>query len=85
MGPIFLPNICLFDPFGRNLRETFPGRTIAAPAEQPEDQWDFVYHTALVGVLFPNTEAVMHVDHLEIWRIFPSADAVNQFHMCLAF
>ena len=37
VGPIFLPNMCLFDAFGRNLRETFPRRTIAALADQPED------------------------------------------------
>ena len=85
VGPIFLPNMCLFDAFGRNLRETFPRRTIAALAEKPEDQWDFVHHTALVYVLFPNTVVVMQADHLEIWRIFPSADAVDQSHMYLEF
>ncbi len=85
VAPIFLPNMCLFDAFGRNLREAFPRRTITELMDKPEAEWDFVYHSALVYVLYPNTVFVMQADHAEVWRIFPSKDAVDQAHMYLEF
>ncbi len=85
VAPIFIPNMCLFDAFGRNLREVFPRRSVASLADQPPEGWDFVYHSALVYVLFPNTVFVMQADHAEVWRIFPSPDGVDKAHMYLEF
>ena len=85
VGPIFIPNLCLFDPFGLNLRETLPRRTIVELRERPESEWDLVTHSALVYVLFPNTVFVMQADHAEIWRVFPDGDKVDECVMYLDF
>jgi phenylpropionate dioxygenase-like ring-hydroxylating dioxygenase large terminal subunit len=85
VGPIFIPNLCLFDGFGLNLRETLPRRTIVELNEQPEDDWDLVKHTAMVYVLFPNTVVVMQADHLETWRVYPVPGKPDECVTCLDF
>lgn len=71
VAPIFVPNLCLFDAFGRNLRETLPRRTISECRNTPRSDWDLIRHSAIVYVLFPNTVFVMQQDHAEVWRCFP--------------
>ncbi len=85
VGPIFLPNLCLFEAFGPHLRETLPRRTIEGLRGAPEADWDLIQHTALVYVLFPNTVLIMQVDHVETWRVFPVADKVDECVMYLDF
>ena len=75
--PLFLPNLCLFDPFGPHLREIFPRRTITGLRARPESDWDLITHTAVIYVLFPSTVIVMQGDHAELWRIFPDADRTD--------
>lgn len=74
VAPILIPNMCLLHTFGKNLRETFPRRTITDVKSQDEKDWDLVWHTAIVYVLFPNTVFVMQADHAEVWRIYPDGD-----------
>jgi phenylpropionate dioxygenase-like ring-hydroxylating dioxygenase large terminal subunit len=71
VGPLLFGNLCLLDGFGRNLRETLPRKTLLDLKDQPEADWDLIYHTAMVYVLFPNTVFVMQRDHAEVWRCFP--------------
>jgi len=85
VGPIFIPNLCLFHPFGLNLRETLPRRTIAGLQALPEAEWDLITHTAIVYVLFPNTVFVMQADHIETWRVYPVGDRVDECVMYLDF
>jgi nitrite reductase/ring-hydroxylating ferredoxin subunit len=85
VGPIFIPNLCLMDGFGPNLRETLPRRSIVELRARPESEWDLIFHTALVYVLFPNTVLVMQADHVEIWRIFPAGDKVDECVIYLDF
>ena len=85
MGPIFIPNLCLFHGFGRNLRETLPRRSIDTLRDRPEEEWDLVKHTALVYQLFPNSVFVMQADHAEIWRVFPKVDRVDACVVELGF
>jgi phenylpropionate dioxygenase-like ring-hydroxylating dioxygenase large terminal subunit len=85
VGPIFFPNLCLFEAFGPHLRETLPRRTIETLRAKPEAEWDLIPHTALVYVLFPNTVLVMQGDHVETWRVFPNADKVGECVMYLDF
>ncbi len=85
VGPIFVPNLCLFEAFGPHLRETLPRRTIEGLRGTPEAEWDLIPHSALVYVLFPNTVLVMQIDHVETWRIFPAADKVDECVMYLDF
>ena len=85
VGPIFFPNLCLFKGFGPHLRETLPRRSIENLRGVPEAEWDLIPHTALVYVLFPNTVLVMQMDHVEIWRVFPADDKVDECVMYLDF
>lgn len=85
VAPIFFPNLCLFDAFGRNLRETLPRRTIVELRNQPPETWDVIKHTAIVYVLFPNTVFVMQADHAEVWRVFPCNDRSDQSVVLLEF
>ena len=85
VGPIFFPNLCLFEGFGPHLRETLPRRSIEAFRQQPEAEWNLVPHTALVYVLFPNTVLVMQADHVETWRVYPADDKVDECVMYLEF
>ena len=82
VAPIFLHNVCLFHPFGLNMRETLPRRSINDMRKQPENEWDLVKHTAIVYVLFPNSVIVMQGDHAEVWRVFPVGRKVDE---CVAF
>ena len=85
VAPIFFPNLCLLDTFGRNLRETLPRRTITEMRDQPSENWDLVKHTAIVYVLFPNTVFVMQADHAEVWRVFPRNGRTDQSVTFLEF
>ncbi len=85
VAPIFFPNLCLFDAFGRNLRETLPRRTIVEQRETPPQTWDLIRHTAMVYVLYPNTVFVMQADHAEVWRVFPRHDRPDQSVVHLQF
>lgn len=85
VNPIFLPNLCLVHEFGLNLREILPRRSIETLRAKAEDDWDLVYHCALVYVLFPNTVVVMQADHVELWRIFPDGDRTDACVMTLEF
>ena len=78
VDPLFFPNLCLFDAFGPHLREAFARRTITAMRPRPESEWDLVTHTALVYLLFPNAVLVIQGDHVEIWRIYPAGDRVDE-------
>jgi len=85
VAPIFFPNLCLFDAFGRNLRETLPRRSIVNLRDEPQKTWDLVKHTAIVYVLFPNTVFVMQGDHAEIWRTYPRNGRADQSVTYLEF
>ncbi len=82
VAPIFLHNVCLFHPFGFNIRETLPRRSISDMRKLPESDWDLVTHTAIVYILFPNSVIVMQGDHAEVWRVFPVERKVDE---CVAF
>jgi phenylpropionate dioxygenase-like ring-hydroxylating dioxygenase large terminal subunit len=82
VAPIFLHNVCLFHPFGFNIRETLPRRSISQMRELPESAWDLVKHSAIVYILFPNSVIVMQSDHAEVWRVFPVDHKVDE---CVAF
>ena len=85
VAPIFFPSLCLFEPFGRNLRETLPRRSIVELRDKPASDWDLIRHTAIVYVLFPNTVFVMQADHAEVWRVFPSDARADRSHVDLEF
>lgn len=85
VGPIFIPNLCLFHPFGLNLRETLPRRSILDLRDRPEAEWDLVTHSAIVYVLFPNTVFIMQADHIETWRVYPQGDRPDRCVMYLDF
>lgn len=85
VAPIFLHNVCLFHPFGFNIRETLPRRSILDMRGLPEAEWDLVKHTAIVYILFPNSVVVMQSDHAEVWRVFPWERKVDECVAVLDF
>ena len=85
VGPLLYGNLCLMDAFGRNLRETLPRRSIVELKDQPEADWNLIYHSAMVYVLFPNTVFVMQRDHAEVWRCFPVDDDPAKSRVLLEF
>lgn len=82
VAPLFLHNVCLFHPFGLNMRETLPRHSIMEMRDLPESEWDLIKNTAIVYVLFPNSVIVMQRDHAEVWRVFPLDRKVDE---CVAF
>lgn len=78
VNAVFLPNCTAFAGFGPNGRLMGVRRTIEELRGAPEDGWRLIPHATIVWVLFPNTVVVMQIGHLEIWRLFPGDDPVNQ-------
>lgn len=78
VNDVFLPNCGPFDAFGRNGRIMGVRRTIEELRGQPEADWSLIPHATIVWLLFPNTVVVLQMGHLEIWRLFPGDDPVNQ-------
>jgi len=85
VAPIFHPNLCLFDDFGASFREYLPRRSIAEAQERPEDEWDAVWHSAIVYYLPPNAIFVMQQDHAEVWRMFPKDGQPGKAEVYLDF
>lgn len=85
VAPLFYANVCLFDAFGRHLREVLPRTSLETQKGLPESEQDFIAHNTLVYVLFPNTVFVMQVDHIETWRVFPVKGKVDECVMFLDF
>lgn len=71
VAPLFIPNLCHVERFGRHVREVLPRRSVTELADTPPERWDLVAHSALVYVLFPSTVLVMQLDHIETWRVAP--------------
>jgi len=85
VGPLFISNLCLFDAYGKHLREVLPRRSVETQKDLPAEEWDFIAHNTLVYVLFPNTVFVVQVDHIETWRVYPVKGKVDECVMYLDF
>lgn len=81
VGPIFQPNLNVFDAFGRNGRLIIPRRSMLEMRTEPESRWNFLKHSAIVYTLFPNALLVWQGDHFETWRAFPVAGSASR---CIA-
>ena len=78
VGPIFYNNLCLFEAHGLHHWMAVVRKSIETLREKPQEEWDFIKHTAISYQLFPNTIFTMQADHVETWRIFPVDNKVNQ-------
>jgi phenylpropionate dioxygenase-like ring-hydroxylating dioxygenase large terminal subunit len=78
VAPLFVRNLALFDPFGRNHRLIGVRKSIERLRAMPEDKWDILPHATILMNIFPNTVLVMQTDHAEVYRIFPDHDHANQ-------
>ena len=78
VNAVFMPNCSPFASFGPNLRMMGVRRTLEELREKPEADWNLIPHATLVWILFPNTVVVMQIGHLELWRLFPGKDPVNE-------
>src|ERR1700712_386407 len=85
VAKIFIGNLCLFEAFGRHLREVFPRHTINLQRDAPESEWDFIRHSSVIYILFPNVALITQLDHVELWRLFPVPGRVDECFMILDF
>jgi phenylpropionate dioxygenase-like ring-hydroxylating dioxygenase large terminal subunit len=77
VAPLFVKNLALFEPFGRNHRYVGIRRSIEDLRAVPESEWELLPHATILMNLFPNTILVMQSDHLECFRLFPDAEQAN--------
>jgi phenylpropionate dioxygenase-like ring-hydroxylating dioxygenase large terminal subunit len=75
--PLLHSNLAPVRTYGPNHLLAAVRRTATELADQPEEDWDVIAHTALVYLLFPNTIFIMQKDHIELFRIFPT-DSVSE-------
>lgn len=69
--PIIQSNRALFEGFGDHLLTVYPRWSFnEQPRDKPEE-WDFITHTVMVYVLFPNTVMIVQGDHLEYFWVYP--------------
>jgi phenylpropionate dioxygenase-like ring-hydroxylating dioxygenase large terminal subunit len=78
VAKFFFPNFCLFDAFGKNLREILPRRSIMDIRETPQNKWDLINHAIIIYFIYPNTVMLIQEDHTEIWRTFPRNNRPDQ-------
>ncbi len=78
IAPLFVRNLALFEPFGKNHRLVGVRTSIEKLRGRPENEWDLLPHATILMNLFPNTVAVMQSDHLEVFRIFPAPGRADE-------
>ena len=83
LGDILHGNVCDFEAFGLNHRLTFPRKKLERLKGEPEDNWELMWNTTLVYLLFPNTALVVQGDHVELVRIFPCEGRIDRAVMDL--
>jgi phenylpropionate dioxygenase-like ring-hydroxylating dioxygenase large terminal subunit len=76
-------NITDFEAFGLNHRIAFPRKKLERLKAEPEDNWDLMWNTTLVYLLFPNTALLVQGDHVELARVFPCDDRTDRAVMDL--
>lgn len=84
LGEIFHGNIADFEAFGFNHRLVIPRKKLECLKDEPEQNWDLMWNTAIIYSLFPNTLLILQGDHVELARIFPSEGRVDRAVMDLA-
>jgi len=70
-----------FVSYGDHHLLTFARPKIERLKQQPEAEWDLMWNTTLLYVLFPNTVFVVQGDHVELFRIFPAEGRVDRASM----
>jgi len=55
LGPLFRPDITVFDPFGPHFRIHFVEHSMAEWLDKPEDQWQVMDRIGGIHYIFPNT------------------------------
>lgn len=60
---------------------TFARSKLPRLKQQPESEWDLMWNTTLLYVLFPNTVLAVQGDHVELFRIFPAEGRVDRSSM----
>lgn len=84
VGPLYHTNLATADAFGLNHRMVAVRKTFAKVGDDAELEKDFLQHTIELYTLFPNTMFVYQMDHLEVWRLFPSDNDPSQCKMVLS-
>lgn len=69
--PIIQSNRALFEAHGEHLLTVYPRWSFNDQPRNKPDDWDFIKHTVMVYILFPNTVMIVQGDHLEYFRVYP--------------
>jgi phenylpropionate dioxygenase-like ring-hydroxylating dioxygenase large terminal subunit len=78
IAPLFVRNLALFEPMGRNHRLAGIRKSIEKLRSVPEADWSIIPHATILMNIFPNTVLVMQSDHIEVYRIYPDHERVGQ-------
>lgn len=81
---VLFSNVADFKTFGPNHRMSIPRRKLDALRNQPKENWDLMWNTALVYCLFPNTILMVQGDHVELARLYPVEGRVDRCLMDMA-
>ncbi len=86
VGPIFFPNLCVVDGFGRTFGRSFragaSSRCTRGRRRGALGSGDALGDRHL---LFPNIAVVVQIDHYEIWRIYPVEGKPDECKVYLRF
>jgi phenylpropionate dioxygenase-like ring-hydroxylating dioxygenase large terminal subunit len=74
IAPYFIGNSGTFDAAGFNGRFCVAKTSIDEIRDKPEAERNYRQHVVAVYQLFPNALLIWQLDHVEIWRAFPSRD-----------
>ena len=81
---IFYENLSTFDTWGPHMRLIAARRTIEDMRNLPAERWNILPHMVGIYVFFPNTVLVWQLDHIELWQIFPTANAPEESAVLLS-
>ena len=82
--PIIQSNRALFEGFGEHLLTVYPRWSFNEQPRETPEQWDFITHTVMVYILFPNTVMIVQGDHLEFFRVYPEKGETDRAVMDVA-
>ncbi len=81
---VFYENLSTFDTWGPHMRLIGARRSIEDIRKLPDRDWNLLPHMVGIYVFFPNTVLVWQLDHIELWQIFPMANAPEESALLLS-
>ncbi len=70
-------NIVHLEPLGHHYRMVAAKKSLSHLREQPEAEWNLLQHGVVSYAIFPNFAINFHGDHVAMYRIFPTGNALD--------